>query len=418
MTMNCPDLETLSALADGKRLPEAAHLETCPACLEEVRALRSRNPSPQASPEALARLKASIPDAPSPRRWMRPAYAMAAAAGLLLAAGVFRVTGRDPADGTGGSSPAAQLSRPDWLTTSGILDRGGEPILLGGSVPGIAGKGTRLEAGPGRVTLLSGHLALEVPEGLPWTVASPEGASACAEGTALWAEQESSPETAAGWVLREARASEGSRLRVWAERGTLTLRNPGPGGQVTEHAAPALAVWDGVIWACRPSGEIPQAVRELGRAWASPTRPWTAGGAAVREQGGWKLGPGSGRVLLPDAPREGVLRVRVLPVARDTELALAFPHPDGARLWRIGDWGSRKLGKIAVLSLAYGPWGAAGYVDGEPRWSMDAAQAGTLARAPEGLEAGLSSAGGPVSVLEVGLLLPPPGRSPGRKGGP
>ena len=406
--MNCPDLETLCALADGKRLPEVeSHLKDCPSCLEEVGALRSRNPAPQASREALTRLKASTPDGSRPHRWAHPALALAAAAALLLAAGVFWVNGHTPSDGTGGSPPALQSSRPGWLTTPGIRDRGHgeESLLLGGSVPAIAGKGARIEVGPGRVTLVSGSLTLEIPGGLPWTVASPGGASARAEGTALWAEQEAAPETAAGWIRDAfAEASETPEFRVWAGSGTLVLKSPD--GSTSTHAAPALAIWDGSTWACRPSPEIPHAVRDLGLAWTAPARPWTAVGASVREQGGWKLGPGSGRVLFPDAPPEGVLRVRVLPVAPDTELALAFPHPDGARLWRIGDWGSRKLGRIAVLSVAYGPWGAAGYVDGELRWHMDAAEAArALARAPEGLEAGLASTGGPVSVLEDGLLL-------------
>lgn len=414
MTTPCPDPETLSALAEG-RLPSPAareHLKACPACAAEVEAVRRDMTQIQPEVGGLEILRdLAAGETPLRRRSWIP---LAAAACLALTAGVWWAL-REPAEAPGGKPPSVAVRRPSWIPppSEGSRDLRERPVLLGGSVPAWADKSTRIESGPSRVVLHAGSLALDLPEDLRWTVAVPEGASASAQGTALWAERDAGAGQASLWI-REAQAGGSTPgFRVWAERGTLTLRSPGPDGKTSEHAAPVLALWDGAAWEARPDPGIPASVQALKRAWPAPAGDWEVRGAAAREASGWTLGPSPGSLRLADPPLEGVLRLRVLPVEPGTELSIAFPQPGGSRLWRIGSWGGRRLGKAAVLSVAYGPWGAEGYADGELRWRMDPRQAEQgLPAAPEDLKAGILAAGGKVSVLEVTRLRAPEGGTP------
>lgn len=433
----CPDLNLLAALAEGEAIPEAAaHVDVCGACREEVEALRAlAGLAGRESASSLALWKTLAREAGSGDRGkagMASPLRMRWAAAILLAVGAGAVALRRLPDGLLGlpdgtvdakGAAAALAGRPAWLMEEGAewaSAPGSAPrtFVLSGAVTGVAGAGARARAEGSGLRLLAGDLCLSIPEGISCRILGPAAEQAeqgCAEveasGAEVWAGwEEPAPlpmKAAWGLLLPAARAEEGV-FRVWLASGRAVLRAPGAGPQ--EIAAPALAEFRHRRWEiARDPGGCPARLKELRRA---PTRPagreWpVAAHACRRAEGGWRLGPdGPARLADPSGPEEGILLARFRRPPQQVQVTLAFPQPGGSRAWLLGDWVSRGFGETVTLSVAYGPWGAEGYVDGRRAWSMDASRlAQTLSAS--GLATGIEISGGAVEIEEARILWAP-----------
>lgn len=274
------------------------------------------------------------------------------------------------------------------------------------------------DCGDCRSLVLSARRGLEAPRRsiLPWAAAAAVllaagawklshrpsiPAPAAALPSAAWLVEEGKPWTASRdaqpFVLEggvPGAAWGGTRIEVNGgnlrlEKGEALLRIP-EGLTLSLGSVPLKGeVWIGVE---RTSASLLREARA-----AEPCRIWTGQGPE----------PAHLRALRAALPlqgkgsREGLISVRLKRPPAASEVLLAFPQPSGARAWLLGDWKARGYPETATFSVAYGPWGARGSVEGRRVWSLDAAGAAALPKPPAGVEAGISAKGGRVEALRT-----------------
>lgn len=415
--MDCPDLNTLAALAEGgKASPDLArHLASCQACareLEEVRAALEQEQEGK-GPDAVSipfwkGVAAGVKVGGAHRRLFPVPLRWAAAVLLALGAGLMGWARRGEAPAPVNAEPARALASaaPSWLLEPGRM----APVafLYSGGVRGALSRGARLQALSVGLLLEKGEAYLDVPQGVVLRLMTPDGAEVRGSGGGFWAGIQAPPQTLSGRWFRAAWAEDAPDTRVWAESGQVTLgsRDGKPGSE--EVLPPGSAArWQEGRWIREEGGEArrrAESLRAALPAWEQ-AGGWTlCEDATPLPQGGWRLGARKGRARLasPSAPAQGLLTVSLRRPAPRSEIRIVFPQPGGSRAWRLADWASRGLGESATLTVAYGPWGARGDADGRTLWSMTPAE---LAKAMPAAEpgAGISLEGEGIDLFEAVL---------------
>lgn len=413
--MACPDEIMLAALAEGRGGSAQAHLDSCASCREEVLAIQetlASGPEPRDARSVGYWKEVSLGAVAAPSRalpFLSPA--MLRAASVLLALGAWAAWARWGASRSPSAPPAApaQDLRADWLLGPGQSresEAGMRRFILGGSAVGTLDRSSLAELDPKGETILlrKGALWLGIPEGMKLKVAFPDGASVQAESGALWA---SLPDPKVAGLLRDAWASPAARIEVWLESGRGILRTPE--GRETPLTAPALAVRGPEGWSVRPAAQAPEgatALRDFAAAWKPSNGPWEVRDRTEMSGAGWILDGSAGRARLGTsrAVSSGVLTVPLQRPADGLELTIVFPQPGGARSWPLGSWEARGLGETAVLSVAFGPWGAEGYLNGRRAWTRSPRETASLLQPAEGgLSLGVVLRGGRMKLPSMEL---------------
>jgi hypothetical protein len=409
--MSCPDLNVLVALAEGREAPPAlaGHLGSCPACREEVAAIRAdletRHPEPDPRDRAQWKtLALGASDRPGRVPWRKP---LAWAAAVLLLAGGWMLVGDPFGEAPPPAAPPQAPASPAWLA-DGVWEagkgKGATPFLLGGVIPGAASAQARFRAEGTRLSLEAGEVYLAAPEGISCQLQGPEGAWAKTAGGALWARRNPTSPTAAWSLLTSVWAVETGAFQVSVVSGTAELSSI-PGEAPLRLDATGLAEWREGRWKILEGQALPEGVSTLRRLLPSAAgTAWTNLRAAETlplPQGGWALGPGDPAWLAAGAaPPQGTLTVTLKRPPSQTDVLLVFPQPGGSRAWRLGDWSGRRFSDLVTLTVAYGPWGARGYVDGQKAWTLGPGAA-SLSAAPPGLEIGVVASGGRLEIRDA-----------------
>lgn len=389
--MSCPDPNALAVLAEGGEETSALreHLAGCAACRDTLEAIRAEIGDPEPPPKVEAALWEDTARALAPPR-RRSWIPLAAAAGLLLCAGLW-IRSR-----TGPTPPAVPPSQdlPSWLPSgSWTSTRDGEPVLLEGGIGAVAGPGTSLRTGPGVLHLDAGELALEVPKGAGLSL----GSCARIESGRLWISAVEASRT--GSLFRDAWAGGVPGLRLLLLEGKAFLKSA-DGSERPAAPGERMALQDGA-WTSLGKDPSPRA---LALASALDAEAWSVTrGALPLKDGAWRLEGRASSACLGAGIPEGALTVRLRRPPAGSEVLLSF----SGRAWVLGDWAARGFGAEAVLTVAFGPWGARGYANGRRAWAMDPkALATTLPASPEGGISGVRVSGSDVEILEARIWSP------------